>query len=387
MFEQHPSVEERPSPWRGIAGLLALAVVVGALGGAFAGASVALLVPRETKPAKPAAAAADVAGAPNLLQVREESSITETFKKVSPGVVTLTVQAQRTDQVGRTIRETNLGSGVIIDPRGYLITNEHVVRGATKIVVTLADGEERPGVLVGDDAPFTDLALVRIQPDGLSVVPMGDSDALAPGQAVLAIGSVAFSPTASDFRSNITRGIVSGTHRRWPRDDVVMEDLIQTDAAINHGNSGGALVTMTGELVGITTTVVRGTQAGQQVEGVAFALSSRTFKPIVDQLIRSGKTERPYVGIIHRQITPELAQQARLSVQEGAVVLDVVADSPAAKAGIQKGDVITRLADQDISSDYPYLNALAKQRPNSTVLLTLLRSGRELKLNLDVGAR
>ena len=105
------------------------------------------------------------------------------------------------------------------------------------------------------------------------------------------------------------------------------------------------------------------------------------------ELIRSGKTERPYVGIVHRQITPELAQQTRLSVQEGAVVLDVVADSPAAKAGIQKGDVITRLADQDISSDYPYLNALAKQRPNSTVPLTLLRSGRELKLNLDVGAR
>jgi S1-C subfamily serine protease len=166
-----------------------------------------------------------------------------------------------------------------------------------------------------------------------------------------------------------------------------MEDLVQTDAAVNHGNSGGALVTMTGELVGITTTVVRGTQAGQQVEGVAFALSSRTFKPIVDQLIRAGKTERPYVGIVHRQLTPELAQQTRLSVQEGAVVLDVVADSPAAKAGIQKGDVITRLANQDISSDFPYLNALARQQPNTTIPLTLLRSGREMTLNLEIGAR
>ena len=387
MFEQHPSVEGQSSPLRGIAGLLALAVVVGALSGAFAGASVALLVPRETKQARATPSAADVAGAPSLVQVKEESGITETYKKVSPGVVTLTVQAQRSDSAGRVIRETNLGSGVIIDPRGYLITNEHVVRGATKIVVTLAGGEERPGVLVGDDAPFTDLALVRIQPDGLTVVPMGDSDALAPGQAVLAIGSVAFSASAVDFRNNVTRGIVSGVHRRWPRDDVVMEDLIQTDAAVNHGNSGGALVTMTGELIGITTTVVRGTQTGQQVEGVAFALSSRTFKPIIDQLIREGKTERPYVGIVHRQITPELAQQTRLSVQDGAVVLDVIADSPAAKAGIQKGDVITRLADQDISSDYPYLNALAKQRPNTSVPLTLLRGGREIRLNLEVGAR
>lgn len=380
-------IEERSIPWRGVVGVLALAVVVGAFSGAFAGASVALLVPRDAPQARSAPPAADVAGAPALLQVTEESAVTETFKKVSPGVVTLTVQAQRTDSLGRTIRETNLGSGVIIDPRGYLITNEHVVRGATRIVVTLSDGEERPGVVVGDDAPFTDIALVRIQPEGLTVVPMGDSDALIPGQAVLAIGSVAFSATATDFRNTITRGIVSGIHRRWPRDDVVMEDLIQTDAAVNHGNSGGALVTMTGELVGITTTVVRGTQGGHQVEGVAFAISSRTFKPIVDQLIRTGKTERPYVGIVHRQITPDLAQQTRLPVQEGVVVLDVVSDSPAAKAGLQKGDVITKLADQEITADYPYLNVLAKQRPNTTIPVTVLRGNRELTLTLQVGAR
>lgn len=380
-------IEERSIPWRGVVGVLALAVVVGAFSGAFAGASVALLVPRDAPQARSAPPAADVAGAPALLQVTEESAVTETFKKVSPGVVTLTVQAQRTDSLGRTIRETNLGSGVIIDPRGYLITNEHVVRGATRIVVTLSDGEERPGVVVGDDAPFTDIALVRIQPEGLTVVPMGDSDALTPGQAVLAIGSVAFSATATDFRNTVTRGIVSGIHRRWPRDDVVMEDLIQTDAAVNHGNSGGALVTMTGELVGITTTVVRGTQGGHQVEGVAFAISSRTFKPIVDQLIRTGKTERPYVGIVHRQITPDLAQQTRLPVQEGVVVLDVVSDSPAAKAGLQKGDVITKLADQEITADYPYLNVLAKQRPNTTIPVTVLRGNRELTLTLQVGAR
>lgn len=380
-------IEERSIPWRGVVGVLALAVVVGAFSGAFAGASVALLVPRDAPQARTAPPAADVAGAPALLQVTEESAVTETFKKVSPGVVTLTVQAQRTDSLGRTIRETNLGSGVIIDPRGYLITNEHVVRGATRIVVTLSDGEERPGVVVGDDAPFTDIALVRIQPEGLTVVPMGDSDALIPGQAVLAIGSVAFSATATDFRNTITRGIVSGIHRRWPRDDVVMEDLIQTDAAVNHGNSGGALVTMTGELVGITTTVVRGTQGGHQVEGVAFAISSRTFKPIVDQLIRTGKTERPYVGIVHRQITPDLAQQTRLPVQEGVVVLDVVSDSPAAKAGLQKGDVITKLADREITADSPYLNVLAKQRPNTTIPVTVLRGNRELTLTLQVGAR
>ena len=382
MYEQ-PSP---PSSWRGISGVLALAVLIGALSGAFAGASVALLIPRggaETKPA------ADVSPptTTNLVQVKEESAITETFQKVSPGVVTLIVQAQRTDQLGRTIRETNLGSGVIIDPRGYLITNEHVVRGANRIMVKLADGQERPGVLVGDDMPFTDIAVVRIQPDGITAVPIGDSDALVPGQAVLAIGSIAFGENRTDFRNTVTRGIVSGLHRRWPRDDVVMEDLIQTDAAVNHGNSGGALVTLTGELVGITTTVIRGTQGGHQVEGVAFSLSSRTFKPIIDQIIAHGKTERPYVGIVHRQITQELAQQNRLPVRDGAFVLDVVADSPAARAGVQKGDIITKLAEQEISEDLPYLNVLVKQRPFTTVPVTLLRGGRELRLNIEIVPR
>jgi len=366
-------------------GVLALAVVVAAISGAFAGASVALLVPRN-EATKAVPAAADTAPTA-LLKVTEESATTDTFKKVAPGVVTLIVQAQRTDSLGRQIRETNLGSGVLIDDRGYLITNEHVVRGASRITVKLANGEERPGVLVGDDAPFTDIAIVRVQPDGLNVVPIGDSNALIHGQAVLAIGSVAFSAQTTDFRNNVTRGVVSGLHRRWPRDDTVMEDLIQTDAAINHGNSGGALVTINGELVGITTTVVRGNQGGQTVEGVAFALPSRTFKPIIDQIIASGKTERPFVGIVHRQLTPELIQQSRLAVQNGAFVLDVVADSPAARAGIQKGDVITKLGDQAISDELPYLNALVRQRPGSSVPVTLVRAGRETQINLEITAR
>ena len=379
-------MDEHGSPWRGLVAVLAVAVVVAALSGALAGASVALLIPREES-APRSAPAADGPTTQNLIQVREESAITETFKKVSPSVVTLIVQAQRTDQLGRAIRETNLGSGVIIDDRGYVVTNEHVVRGASKITVKLSDGEERPGVLVGDDSPFTDIAVVRIQPDGLAAVPIGDSEALQHGQVVLAIGSVAFGPNQIDFRNNVTRGIVSGLKRRWQRDDTIMEDLIQTDAAVNHGNSGGALVTLTGELVGITTTVIRGTNQGQQVQGVAFALSSRTFKPIVDEIITTGKTERPYVGTVHRQLTEELAQQTRLPVAEGAVVIDVLADSPAAKAGVQKGDVITRLADVTISDDVPYLNILSKQRPNSSVPVTLLRGGREMRLTLDLVPR
>lgn len=379
-------MDERTSRWRGLFGLLALAVCVGAIGGAFAGASVALLIPRNDR--TESAARLDTPVTPStLVQVKEDSLTTDTFKKVAPAVVTLTVQAQYTNGAGQLVREVNLGSGVIIDPAGYLVTNEHVVHGAQKIVVKLADGSERPGVVVGDDMPFTDIAVVRIQPDGITALRLGDSDALVNGQTVLAIGTVAFGPNETDFRNNITRGIVSGLHRRWPREDTIMEDLIQTDAAVNHGNSGGALVTLTGELIGIPTTVIRGTQNNQSVEGVAFALSSRSFRPLIDQLIQKGKTERPFVGIVHQQLTPELVQRYRAPVKDGAIVADVVADSPAARAGVLKGDVVTKLGDRDITNDEPYINALARQKPNSNVPLTLNRAGRELKVSLDVTAR
>ena len=380
-------MEERVSPWRNIVGVLALAVVIGALSGAFAGASVAVLVLDEEE-APSSAAAADTGGPTTLLKVTEESAITETYKQVSPGVVTLVVHAQRQDAVGRTIRETNLGSGVVVDDRGYIVTNEHVVRGATRIAVIMHDGEERPGVFVGDDFPFTDIAVVRVQPEGLTVVPIGDSDAVQPGQSVLTIGSVAFNQSQfMDFRNNVTRGIVSGTKKRWPKDDTVMEDLIQTDAAINHGNSGGALVTLDGKLIGITTTVIRGNQAGQQVQGVGFAISSRTFTPLVEQIIRNGKPERPYVGIVHRTITQEVAAQLRLPVREGALAADVEANSPAARAGVQRGDVITKVADFDITETQPYLSALVKLKPNSTVPLTVLRGGQEMKFDVEISTR
>lgn len=379
--------EEQGTRWRLILAVMAVAVFVAAVSGGLAGAGIALMVSGDDDSEPAAVAAAGNEPPSTVLQVSEASAATDTFAKVSPGVVTLIVQAQNTDANGRATRETNLGSGVIIDDRGYIVTNEHVVRGATRIVVKLANGEERPGVLVGDDKPFTDIAVVRMQPDNLTVVPVGDSDALVPGQGVLTIGSIAFSATLIDFRNTITRGVVSGIHRRWPRDDTVMEDVIQTDAAINHGNSGGPLLTLNGQVVGIVTTVIRSTQAGQAVQGVGFAIPSKVFMPIVTELIATGKTTRPYVGIVHKQVTAEVAAQNRLPPREGAVVLDVLADSPAARAGVQRGDLITKVADADVTEDQPYLNILARQRIDSTVPLTLLRSGREMTLDITIVAR
>ncbi|MBI2761414.1 MAG: trypsin-like peptidase domain-containing protein [Chloroflexi bacterium] len=386
--------ERRPGSGQGtLFAIIGLALLVGAIGGGVAGGLVAVLVPRdEGTGSRPATnVRATPAGPATTINLQESSAVTETVQKVIPGVVTLLVQASRTDAAGRVVRETNLGSGVVIDPRGYLITNQHVIADATKISVKMPSGEERPGVLVGDDSPFTDIAVIRVQPDGLKPLAVGDSDALALGQQVIAIGSPAFGTSLSDvrndFNNTVTRGIVSGLRRRWPRQDTVMEDLIQTDAAINNGNSGGALVNLAGELVGITTTVVRGTQQGSQVQGVAFAISSKTFKPIVDEIINTSKVQRPYIGVTHQQITAELARQNSLPVPGGAFVVDVVTESPADKAGIRKSDIITRINQQEISDEMPYLNVLIRQTPNSTVPVTILRAGREMTVDVTIGLR
>lgn len=386
--------DERHPGWGMVLALIGVALLVGAVAGGVTGGLVAALIPRESaSPTRTPREAIRQTDAPvtTLRVTSEESAITETVAKVSPGVVTLIVQATRTDAAGRVFQETNIGSGVVIDPRGYIVTNQHVVENQRRITVRLQSGEERPGVLVGDDSPFTDIAVVRVQPEGLTVVPIGDSDALRLGQTVLAIGSPAFGSSPrdvrNDFNNTVTRGIVSGLHRRWPKDDAIMEDLIQTDAAVNHGNSGGALVNLAGELVGITTTVVRGTPSGLQVQGVTFAISSRTFKPLVDEIIRTGKVQRPYLGIQHQLITPEIARQYGLPVQAGAYVVDVVPESPAAKAGIRPRDIIVRIDKMEIAEDMPYLNILAKLQPNTTVSIAFLRGGREMTADVTVGVR
>ena len=383
--------DERRPAWGLIMAVAGIALFLGLIGGGMAGALVAVLMSGDDP--KPAASRPGADSGParptTYLSLTEESGVTETVKKVLPSIVTLFVQSSRTDAAGRVFVSKNLGSGVIVDDRGYIVTNQHVVENAAKITVKLASGEERPGVLVGDDFPFTDLAVVRVQPDGLKALPVGDSEALVLGQQVLAIGSIAFTSNQLDYRNNVTRGIVSGLNRRYrpQRDNVVMEDLIQTDAAVNHGNSGGALVNLGGELVGITTSVVRETEQGFSVQGVAFAIPSRTFKQVIDEIIRTGKVQRPNMGLRAQHITEEVARQMGLSIPAGAGVVEVTPEGPAAKAGLRAGDVITRLGSIDITEDTPFLNALLKQSPNSTAPVTYLRAGRETTVDVTIGAR
>jgi S1-C subfamily serine protease len=231
-----------------------------------------------------------------------------------------------------------LGSGVIISNDGYIVTNQHVVEGQQSLEVIFADGTRVSASLVGEDA-YTDIAVIKVAAIIPAVAQFGDSDKVEAGQPVVAIGTA-----LGDFENTVTAGIVSGLHRQLEDGGTSLQDLIQTDAAINHGNSGGALLDLDGNVIGINTAVVRndGTM-GSVAEGLGFAIPSNTVKAVVEQLIGNGAISHPYIGISYQPITPELAAANNLPTQQGLYVTDVAAGSPAAQAGIQLNSIITKL--------------------------------------------
>jgi S1-C subfamily serine protease len=310
--------------------------------------------------------------------LEEDSAVSDVAEKALPSIVT--VNSKLGASAGRTPlpgEETASGSGVIIDDRGYIVTNEHVIDGAGEISVVLHDGRELPATLVSADDPFTDLAVLKIDADGLQALSWGDSDALKLGQKVVAIGSA-----LSEFRDSVTTGVVSGSHRRWANGDIVMEDMIQTDAAVNHGDSGGALLNTQGELVGLNTSVIRSTDQGETVEGIAFAISSNVAAPIAETIIDKGSYPRPYLGISHQDLTPEMSSIAGLPVDHGAAVGRVSPGTPAADAGIQQGDIILKMGDTEVNQDMPFLNALSRLTPGQTVPVVLERDGEEITVQV-----
>lgn len=300
-----------------------------------------------------------------------------------PSVVTIVNEsAPKKDDQGREYQSVSSGTGVIIDDRGFIVTNQHVINDNGKLTVVLNNGEERPATRVSDDAPFTDLAVLRIPPGGLKALPVGDSEQLKPGQPVVAIGSALY-----EFHNSVSTGVVSGLHRRWLRQGVYMEDLVQTDAAINHGNSGGPLLNTKGEVIGITTNVVRNFGDDSLVVGISFAISSRTFQPIVKSIIANGRYPRPYFGIDHTNLDSEIAAQKRLRTDTGALVDRVLDGSPAQKAGLRPGDVILKLGNKDVDDETPFINALAAVGVNDRVPLKVLRDNQVYDLTMTVTPR
>jgi serine protease Do len=274
--------------------------------------------------------------------------------------------------------ERGIGSGVIISPDGYIVTNNHVIDGAVDIRVTMSNRKILVAKLIGAD-PLTDLAVIKIDGSNLPSVPWGDSTALHPGQTVLAFGN------PFGFRFTVTRGIVSALNRPNPfaGDRRKPGNFIQTDAAINPGNSGGPLVDARGEVIGINTFLV---SASGSFSGMGFAIPTQIVRPTVEELIRDGKVSHGYMGIGISDVTPENSKFFNLTDAEGALVTQVESDSPAAKAGVKVGDVIRELDGKQIPDAGELQVEVGQKRPGSIIKLSILREGKSMTVPVTLEA-
>ena len=274
--------------------------------------------------------------------------------------------------------EHGVGSGIIISPDGYIVTNNHVVNGATSIKVTLNDRRILNAKVVGVDK-LNDLAVLKVNATGLPSIAWGDSSKLQPGQTVLAFGS-----PFGYFQFSVTRGIVSAVNRPNPYSDDPRKpgDYIQTDAAINPGNSGGALVNAHGELVGINTFII--TNSGS-FQGAGFAIPSQIVHASTEQLIKNGKVEHGYLGISMNDVTPANAHFFNLEDASGAIVAQVTPDSPASRGGLETGDVITQVNNTKVVNGSTLQVAVSEMAPGTKISLGVIRNGKPVSLNLTVG--
>jgi serine protease Do len=273
--------------------------------------------------------------------------------------------------------EHGLGSGVIISPDGYIVTNNHVVDGAVNINVTMSDRRVLRGKLIGAD-PLTDLAVIKVDASDLPSIPLGDSTKLRPGQTVLAFGN------PFGLRFTVTRGIVSALNRPNPDNNRRKPgQFIQTDAAINPGNSGGPLVNAHGEVVGINTFLISGSGA---FAGAGFAIPTQIVRPTVDNLIKYGKVSHGYIGIGINDVTPENAKFFDTKKAEGALVAQVEPNGPGSKAGLKTGDVINGVDGQSVQDAGELQVQVGQRRPGTTVNLDVLRDGKTMKVPVTLEA-
>jgi len=264
--------------------------------------------------------------------------------------------------------EHGLGSGVIISPDGYIVTNNHVIDGAVDIRVTMSNREVLSAKLVGAD-PLTDLAVIKVDGTNLPSVPWGNSANLHPGQTVLAFGN------PYGFRFTVTRGIISALNRPNPdaSDRRKPGEFIQTDAAINPGNSGGALVDARGELIGINTFLI---SSSGSFSGMGFAIPAQIVQPTVETLIRDGKVTHAYIGIQIADVTPDNAKFFQMNKAEGALISQVEPDAPGAKAGLRTGDVITELDGKPVTDAGQLQMTVGQKRPGETIHLLVVRDSK-----------
>ncbi|MFA7248544.1 MAG: trypsin-like peptidase domain-containing protein [Dehalococcoidia bacterium] len=301
----------------------------------------------------------------------------EALARVMPAVVTVLADLPpRTDAQGQRVESENVGSGIVIQDAGLILTNFHVVAGAARLTVVLSTGERRPAAYVADDAPFNDMAVLKVQAGGLRAAALGDSDALRPGDPVMVVSSGLVT-----YANQVKAGVVSATHIDFPRPGVVLQDMLQTDAAVNHGDSGGALLNERGDVVGLVTTVVRQNPAGDTVEGVGLAHSINSLRPPLDAIVATGVNPRPRLGIERLGTQHVPVDRSKLVANspylDGVAIVMVERGSPAESAGIRVGDVVTAVNGQSIESLAPFVNLLGVSPAGRDVQLTVYRDGRE----------
>jgi putative serine protease PepD len=334
-----------------------------------------------------------VASTPTAGGTRDEENNISIYEQVGPGVVNVTSVVIQRDFFFNPVPREGAGSGSVIDTDGHILTNHHVIRDSTRLEVTLSDGSKRPAKLVGSD-PDHDLAVIKIDPpsEELTVIPMGDSAELKVGQKVLAIGN------PFGLGQTLTTGIISSLGRSIrSQQGVLIEELIQTDAAINPGNSGGPLLDSTGRIIGVNTAIISPTGASV---GIGFAVPINAAKRILPELISKGYVSYPWLGASVYPLIPEFASAMGLSVERGALIGEVVTGGPADKAGLRGGDrqirvgnslvlvggdVIVEMDGQPITGSDDLIRRIRDHRPGDTIELKVLRENefRRFKVTLS----
>jgi serine protease Do len=301
-------------------------------------------------------------------------------KLLRPSVVHIKSETATLDVFGQLVPSAGVGTGFIIDDKGHIVTNNHVIStdsgdAAQDITVTLDDGSEHTAKIAGRDPP-TDVAVLQIDGGNLKPATLGDSSKLEVGDDVIAIGNALDLPGGP----TVTKGVVSALGRLIQEQNVSIPNAIQTDAAINPGNSGGPLVNLNGEVVGITTAVIRG-----EAESIGLAISMQTAQPIVQELIDNGRVQRGFLGVTIQEITPPLAQQFNLAVDHGVGIRSVQSGGPAGKAGLGQGDIIVKLGDKDIRTSGDLFAALTEHRGGDVVEVVYFHGGDQQTTQVTLG--
>jgi serine protease Do len=318
-------------------------------------------------------------------QIPADEPVARVASQVEPSVVQVNIEAIQTTPLG-VERGEGVGSGVIYREDGYIITNDHVVEGANEVNIAFVDGTTARAEVVGRD-PRTEIAVVRVNRDNLPAAAFNEEEPII-GQLAVAVGS------PSGFESTVTSGVISGLNRELsPRltggseQDPALVDLIQTDAAISPGSSGGALANRDGQIIGINVAYLPMTQTGDPTQGLGFAIPSDTAISVADQLIETGEVSSPYLGVSLADLTPSIAEQYGLNVDSGAAVLEVGPGTPADEAGLRAEDIIVGLNDTPIESSGDLLGALRDYQPGDTVQLTVVRDDNEQTFEVTLAER